>query len=88
MRIAAPTVPYDSYEEAPPQPKESPDPEPAGLEAFVESEQMKNAALEGLGQLTRLSIIADGSMVIIRRCSHLHLRGEATLSFDAIGHTS
>ena len=55
-----PTVPYDSYEEAPPQPKESPDPEPAGLEAFVESEQMKNAALEGLGQLTRLSIIADG----------------------------
>jgi RNA polymerase sigma-70 factor (ECF subfamily) len=47
----SPTVPYDSYEEAPPQPKGSPDPEPAGLEAFVESEQMKNAALEGLGQL-------------------------------------
>jgi RNA polymerase sigma-70 factor (ECF subfamily) len=50
-KLRPPTVPYDSYEEAPPQPKGSPDPEPAGLEAFVESEQMKNAALEGLGQL-------------------------------------
>jgi RNA polymerase sigma-70 factor, ECF subfamily len=46
-----PTVPYDPYEEDPPQPKGSPDPEPAGLERFVESEQMKNAALEALGQL-------------------------------------
>jgi RNA polymerase sigma-70 factor, ECF subfamily len=57
-----PMVPYDPYEDNPPQhdpyednpqPKESPDPEPAGLEVFVESEQMTNAALEALGQLPK-----------------------------------